>query len=249
MAEVRPTAVGRWRLDVPGSVRPPGVVDRGPSLALGGGAAITSTPLAIGSGALDLGSSGGYAATSEPVVDTSGSFTATMWVAAPARPQTPATVLALQGAYGSAITVRYVPDATDPADMGSWRLDVPAADQAGVVVTTVENPAALIEDWDHLAVVYDAFKNKITLYVNGSAEPSADGTQVPYQAQIAPFTPTASMQLGRVKTPGSSPASYSQYWPGLIDDVWMFRGAATECQVQAMSSGMELTTDYSFAGC
>jgi concanavalin A-like lectin/glucanase superfamily protein len=253
---------GRWQMEsASGSpqVSPdalPTVADRHP-LTLGSGAQVDSTGAdsMVGMGGLVLdGTSSGYASTTVSPIHTNTSFTVSAWVSTPARPTKPVTVMSMAGANTSGFAVRYVPDATDPANAGRWQLQMANADSATADTsiapdTSFQNNGA----WDHLAVVYDLMAGQMRLYVNGELQTNLctdsddDGTpddptcteSVSWNSTVLPFDATKGLQLGRIKTGAST---WGEYWPGVIDDVWVFAGVASETQISSLASGVDLDT-------
>jgi hypothetical protein len=215
----------------------------------------------VDSGALVLDGTDDYAATASVPVDTSQSFSVTAWAAAPSgRPQAPGTVLSQQGVVNSAFTVGYEPgpddgDPSTPIITGRWRItmtDVDDTDGSDTEVGEKTAGSTLFDEyfangWTHLALVYDAFADQMTLYVNGQPEAfvcgdsDADGTQddpsctdhVSWANNTLGFNATKSLQIGRAKTAGVP----GDYWSGAIDDVWAFQGALDQEQIQQLVLG------------
>nr|WSX74756.1 LamG domain-containing protein [Streptomyces sp. NBC_00899] len=253
---------GRWRLDsASGSpvVSPDSLAaaaDQHP-LTLGSGAKIDATGAAsmVGAGSLVLdGTANGYASTSSSPIHTDSSFTVSAWVSTPARPTKPVTVMSMAGATTSGFAVRYVPDSADPANAGAWQLQTSNADSTTAVVSTASDSSFQNNgSWDHVAVVYDLMAGQMRLYVNGQLQQSLcsdsddDGTpddpscteSVSWNSSVLPFDATKGLQLGRIKTGAST---WGEYWPGVIDDVWVFGGVASDTQIAALASGSDLDT-------
>ncbi|WP_406494930.1 LamG domain-containing protein [Streptomyces sp. NBC_01604] len=217
----------------------------------------------VDDGALVLDGDNDYAATGSVPVDTSQSFTVTAWAIAPSgRPQESGTILSQQGDLNSAFTVGYEPgpddgDPSTPIATGRWRItmtDVDDTDSSDNDTEVGEKTAGstLYDDssangWNHLALVYDAFADQMTLYVNGQPEAfvcgdsDADGTQddpsctdhVSWADNTLGFNATKSLQIGRAKTAGVP----GDYWSGAIDDVWAFQGALDQEQIQQLALG------------
>ncbi len=234
-----PQVKGRWTFnDAAGT--PPAAADDSPGkrpAVLGGQAAVTPGLGWVGAGGLVLDGVDDYAATASMPVNTRDSFTATAWVNTASRPQKKVTVLSGEGAYNSAFTVRYAPDPADPANSGGYQLEVPTADAAGASRPVVGHSAFQSDfDWDHLAVVYDAFADEIRLYVNGRLEQVEAATS--WRGNVRTFQATKSLQFGRNKENGV----LGEYWPGVIDDVWVFSGVAGDAQIAKLGNGEELGT-------
>ncbi|MFF0869904.1 LamG domain-containing protein [Nonomuraea sp. NPDC003560] len=231
-----PTVAARWKLNSASGTPAVSGDDSGKArnLTLGGGASISTANVAVGTGALTLNGTSGYAATAAPVVNTGESFTVATWASTAGRPQKPVAVLSEEGNVNSAFTLRYVPDRADPANQGAWQIDVPDKDATGAVSQTASHPRFQTNStWDHLAVVYDAFADQLRLYVNGQLEES-----VSVRDNTVAFSAAKGLQLGRTKTGGA----YGEYWPGQLDDTWAFTGIASESQIQTLANSTEITT-------
>ncbi|MEV4113265.1 LamG domain-containing protein [Nonomuraea sp. NPDC049695] len=209
-------------------------------------------------GQLTLNGSNQYAVTAATPVDTSGSFTVALWAKASSFPEEQSTVLTVPGAKQSAITVRYLPppppaDPDDPdeppTDPGRWQVTMADADTDGALVAEAEHGQFYgPTDPTHLAVVYDAFANELTLYVDGEAQgvgcadDDDDGEQddpaceprISWTDNTRAFKATQPMQLGRSRTGAST---WGEYWYGVISDVWAFQGALTELQIAHLAVG------------
>lgn len=200
----------------------------------------------IGVGELTLNGTTGYAATSTSPIDTSRSFTVSAWATTAGRPTRPMTVMSMAGANANAFAVRYVPDATTPATAGRWQLVTRNADSTTATASTAEHTQFQENDWNHVAVVYDAYAGRIALYVNGQVQGASclDDTtcseeQVSWNYSVLPFAAAKGLQLGRLKTGAST---WGEYWSGAIDDVWVLQGAAADTQIQSLNSGVDLGT-------
>jgi Concanavalin A-like lectin/glucanases superfamily len=253
---------GRWKMESASGtpqVSPdalPTAADQHP-LTLGSGATVDATGAnsMVGTGALTLnGTSTGYASTSSSPIHTNSSFTVGAWVSTPARPTKPVTVMSMAGANANGFAVRYVPDTADPANAGSWQLQMANADSTTATVSTAADSSFQSNgSWDHLAVVYDLMAGQMRLYVNGTLQQTlcsdSDDDGVPddpactesvsWNSSVLPFDATKGLQLGRIKTGAST---WGEYWPGVIDDVWVFGGVASDTQIAALASGVDLDT-------
>ena len=209
----------------------------------------------VGAGALVLnGTSTGYASTSSSPIHTNTSFTVSAWVSTPARPTKPVTVMSMAGANANGFAVRYVPDSTDPANAGSWQLQMANADSTTATVSAASDSSFQSNGaWDHLTVVYDLMAGQMRLYVNaqlqqtlcsdsdddGIPDDPACTESVSWNSSVLPFDATKGLQLGRIKTGAST---WGEYWPGVIDDVWVFAGVASDTQIASLASGVDLDT-------
>lgn len=253
---------GRWKADSASGtpqVSPDAIAtaaDQHP-LTLGSGAQIDATGAnnMVGAGALVLnGTSTGYASTSSSPIHTNTSFTVSAWVSTPARPTKPVTVMSMAGANANGFAVRYVPDSTDPANAGSWQLQMANADSTTATVSAASDSSFQSNGaWDHLTVVYDLMAGQMRLYVNaqlqqtlcsdsdddGIPDDPACTESVSWNSSVLPFDATKGLQLGRIKTGAST---WGEYWPGVIDDVWVFAGVASDTQIASLASGVDLDT-------
>ncbi|MFD5453437.1 LamG domain-containing protein [Streptomyces sp. NPDC127100] len=184
---------------------------------------------------LTLDGSGGYAATSAPVLDTRSSFTLSAWVRPDTLGATDRTVLAQDGGF------RLSYDAT----RGTWtfRPSLPAgADHLTLAADRQATPGV----WTHLAAVYDASADRTRLYVNGRLR--ATGT--------APGVGAADgqLQFGRALLDGS-PGEYGDFFDGSLDEVAVWRRPLTDSEIadeaQIPNGGrnaVELVADWSADG-
>lgn len=237
----------RWMFDeVSGTPRttPDDVADDNP-MGLHGEADIVADAF-MGDGALRLDGLSGYASTSQVPVDTSGSFTAAAWVRAEGEPDGPVALFGAEGRDRDGFGVRYVPHPTDPVGHpGQWQLLLPGTDDEDATVVRLGNSNFYsVTDWNHIAVVHDAVRKETRLYVNAIEEyrncPDDDGdgraddeTCVPGVLRAhgaGTFTADTSFQVGRF----AKDTTGTGHFPGVIDDVWLFRGALNDRQVQEL---------------
>ncbi|WP_433229386.1 LamG domain-containing protein [Actinomadura formosensis] len=238
MVTQHPVLKARWKLNENGSGEPAGA----PALVLQNGAAIDPT-----AGFREWASPAGlkldpaqkqFAETTEPVVDTDESFTITGWVRNGGRPQQPATVFSQPGAATNAFALRYVPG-EDPAEQGGWQVVMHNSDDAAAPALTASHSGFVPWDWSHVAVVYDALRDRVSLYVDGQLEETADG--VSQQDQILGFNAAGNggLQVGRNKF-GATDGT--EFWTDALDDIWAYQGALTTEQIQSLAGDIELPT-------
>ncbi|MFJ9052398.1 LamG-like jellyroll fold domain-containing protein [Streptomyces bacillaris] len=193
-------------------------------------------------GALELDGITGYADTTTVPADPSRGFTVAAWAQAAAAPDGPVTLMSAAGEHHSALTVRFVPNAQDPA-WGSWQVMVPEQDTPQARVVTVGHSLASdVREWQHIAVSYDGLDRRLTLYVNGrTAETVCTEDPLPecseeqsWADQVTVFPATASFQAGRGLTGGE----WGGHWPGSIDDLWVFDGPLTSEQIGELAGGV-----------
>ena len=227
----------RWKLNTDGSGEPSGA----PSLTLHGGATISPDAgfYWISSGGLLLNGTDAYASTESPPMDTDRSFTLAGWVRNPGRLRQPAVVFSQPGANANVLELRYLPDADNPEGSGDWQLIMRNADSATEPVRQVTHSMFSVGDWDHIAIVYDALRDRMSLYVNGMLEETSQN--VSRTDGVIPFkAANAGLQLGRDPFGGAGGGSF---WPDAIDDVWVCQGALTEQQVGFLAAPWEPSTE------
>ncbi|MBO1337373.1 LamG domain-containing protein [Streptomyces sp. VRA16 Mangrove soil] len=229
---------GYWALDESAGGSSP-ERDGGPALALGGDASVyradsscdpTMDPDCVpgeepivGSGHLLLDGDGDYAATQNPVVDTSDSFSLAAYVKLDEDAQdTSATVYSLPGEHNTLVSVGY------SADTHRWQATVAQSDEAGAPTTTLtaEGRSVSYGSAQHLAFVYDDEADEIRLYVDG--QPAAEA------ALPDSWRATGGLQIGRAP---AQDGGWSGYLRGAVDEVHAYEGALTPNQVLFLSSG------------
>ncbi|NKZ07307.1 LamG domain-containing protein [Actinomadura latina] len=252
-----PVLTARWKLNTAtGGVSPGELHDNGtaPPLNLRNGAAIVAgagfkSPVVSPAG-LQLDGTSAYAeadpippGAESPLLSTDQSFTLTGWVQNLQRPQTAVTVFSLPGTQANAFALRYVPDATEPEYLGVWQLemnnaDLPATDPSKPQRLT-SNSAYTEDDWDHIAIVYDATNRTMSLYINGSVADGADGDSE--EGDVRPFQAAGGLQVGRNALGGNGAGT--GYWPAALDDIWLYRGVLSRTQIALLKNPVELNTD------
>ncbi|MCX4237244.1 DNRLRE domain-containing protein [Streptomyces sp. A15ISP2-DRY2] len=247
MFKQRPLVKGRWKFES-ASGTPPTTPDASAS-----GNKMTLNGAEIGTGWVDGGMTldgvDDYAVTAVAPVDTSASFTATVWAQAAAVPQSGVSLLSAPGTTQNAFVVRYEPSTTPDTDPGRWRIAMASEDTTAGAVTQADNGQIFTPtDWTHLAVVYDGFAKQLSLYVNGELEEFAcadtdgDGVaddttctdRLSWTDEVLSFKAVQPLQLGRVKT-GTN--TWGEYWPGAVSDLWVFQGALTATQIGHLAVG------------
>ncbi|MFJ2566139.1 LamG domain-containing protein [Streptomyces sp. NBC_01788] len=240
LARRKPALLGHWSLeDASDGVSPE--QNGGTPLRLGTGASIQVSdgscipdldpdcvPFAlVGDGHLHLDGKSGYAATGEPVVDTSDSFTVGVVVRlADDEPSGPMTVLSQVGEHTDTFKVRY-----DPATY-AWQLIVPHEDAVGAEETVVSE--IVMADGGRgtghrLAVVYDDVRHRISLYVDGY-------TNSARTAELAAGLPgSGPLQIGRATTGDG----WGEYLHGDVDEVQAYQGALRDRDVVALGFGTD----------
>lgn len=204
---------------------------------LHGNAFIDQSSYMLGTGALNLDGDGDYADTAGPVVDTSQSFTVAGWVTSAGVPDHKVAVFSQAGAVNSGFVLRFDPSVAGGA--GGYQIEMPDADTSGASRPTADDTYFRSGgDWDHVAIVYDALRDEMRLYVNGQMEQAEEN--VSYRFNVIGFNATQTFQIGRAKTGGT----WGEYWPGVIDDVWAYNGVLTDDQIQNLADPFdELPTE------
>ncbi|MFI1399559.1 LamG-like jellyroll fold domain-containing protein [Streptomyces sp. NPDC020681] len=247
----RPLVNARWKFE--SATGSPAVA---PDASAAGVGMTLNNGAAIGSGWVDGGVTldgvNDYAATASGKVttDTSASFTISAFAQAAAQPTGSVSLLSAPGTNKNALAIRYVPSGTPDTDAGRWRIEMAEADTTDAAATRVDNRQFYsVQDWNHLAVVYDGFAHEARLYVNGQLEQvscvDADANGEPdvvgcadadsSAENVLTFPAVQNLQLGRAKT-GTS--TWGEYWPGAVSDLWTFQGALTDTQISHLARGL-----------
>jgi hypothetical protein len=93
---------------------------------------------------------------------------------------------------------------------------------------SANSPPLAVNQWSHLAAVFDDAANTYTLYINGTAVSTQSET-------TAPVPNTQALVFGQS---GCSSCGFER-WRGLIDDVRIYNKARTAADVQAdMNTGV-----------
>lgn len=178
-----------------------------------------------------------FAESESPVIDTSRSFTLSGWVRPMGLSQVPVTVFSQAGAQANVFSVRYLPN-EDPAANGSWQVQMRGTDDANVTPLSATHTDFNEGEWTQLTIVFDALRDSVTLYVNGSAEDT--GTNVSEEGVQSFNAVNGGLQIGRSKF---GEAGGSEFWPYAIDDIWVYQGALTSQQVLGLYALEELPTE------
>ncbi|MEW9555327.1 LamG-like jellyroll fold domain-containing protein [Nonomuraea sp. NPDC050783] len=231
-----PELVARWAFNTDGSAEPAGAL----AMSMNGGATIDPNAgfRSISAAGLALNGTSAYAQTAASPVRTDDSFTIAGWVYNLGRPATARTVFSQPGVNTNAFALRYVPDTAEPEEAGAWRLEMNNADDAASPPRTALHPSLNEQDWDHVAIVYDALRDRMSLYVNGALHQSEAG--VSQQKDVLGIPASGGLQVGRSRF---GAATGGEFWPGAIDDVWIYQGALTAEQIGYLAGGGELPTE------
>jgi hypothetical protein len=163
-----------------------------------------------------LDGTSGYAETAGPVLTTSASFSVTAWAYLTASGGTTnMTVVGQDGNRVSSFAVVY------NAGNNRWSVAVIGADQdnpSGITLNSAET--AVVGNWTHLAVVYDATLRQLRLYVNGMLSAA--------QVGVSTWNATGPFTIGRGKYNGANVT----FFPRGIDDVRAYSRALSDGEVR-----------------
>jgi hypothetical protein len=173
---------------------------------------------------LDTNGTDAYAATTGPVLTTTGSYSVSAWAYLTSTSNF-ATFVSQAGAVGSAFYLQYSHSAN------AWAFVVQDTDTSGAAQTTVHTATApALNTWTHLVGVYDATAKTASLYV--------DGVLIGTSAVAATFNAGGPLVIGAVKT---TAGAVSNQVPGRISDVQAYSRALTATEVNAMYASATVT--------
>ncbi|WP_158645614.1 LamG-like jellyroll fold domain-containing protein [Stackebrandtia albiflava] len=145
------------------------------------------------------------ATTSEPVIDTSASFSFALWAKPMEAADRTMTLVSQGGQHVDGFQLRY------SGVTGGWELAMPAEDATGAVekVVAAHGPVA-VGKWVHLAGVFDAVHGELRLYVDGALAGTVTG--------VEGFSAMAGLRLGA----GSENGTAVGHFAGSLDElrVW-----------------------------
>ncbi|MEV0663876.1 LamG-like jellyroll fold domain-containing protein [Actinomadura luteofluorescens] len=237
-----PVLKGRWKLNTAEGPASPGEPEEQevPPLMLQNGAEISSDAgfsIWASPAGLSLAPKVGAFAETSLGLETDQSFTIAGWVRSTERPLKPATVFSQAGTNANAVTLRYIPGA-DPEDQGGWQAEMRNSDAVTTTPLVASHSKFLPGEWEHLAVVYDALRDRLSLYVNGELQQTAD--EMSEEDGVLGFKASnGGLQVGRSKL---GAASGSEFWPDAIDDLWVYQGALSIGQIQSLAAPVERET-------
>ncbi|MFF4741512.1 LamG domain-containing protein [Streptomyces sp. NPDC001268] len=192
-------------------------------LTFGGGAAFTDH--ARLGGGLSANGTNAYAATSGPVVDTTGSFSVSAWAKLGSRDKL-STVANQNGTNVGAFQLYY----SNTYDR--WVFNRYSQDASSTVKVLSSRPG-VIGAWTHLLAVYDRNAQQIRLYVNGRLEATTSYT--------TPWAGTGPFEIGRMKSTDGSPGSY---FKGDIDHVQAWNRVVFPDELWAQTNMENPDTDH-----
>ncbi|CNE39583.1 Uncharacterised protein [Mycobacterium tuberculosis] len=243
----RPVLKARWAMnDQPVNTKINGEPSWAPQLALHGGATIDPNASFLGLpfplpgyAGLQL-EEGGFADSTGKVLRTDESFTIAGWVRTPEiQPGEVRTVFSQAGDNVNAVELRYAPREGGAGML--WQAEMRNDDDSAADPLVASYLTSFFpHEWTHLAVVYDALRNRLNLYVDGSIQ--STGEQISQAGQVLGFDkPGSVLQIGRDGFGGTEGAG-SKFWAGPVDDVWAYQGALTGEQVASLAVSIELET-------
>ncbi|WP_328482218.1 LamG domain-containing protein [Streptomyces sp. NBC_00377] len=190
---------------------------------------------------LVLDGSTGYAATSATVLDTSASYTVSAWVRVDPAASRTLTVLSQAPDSAAPFTKKYIPFGLSYAADGAntWSLSVMGTD--GTVRKSSAPKPSPRGVWTHVVGVHDAQAQKISLYLNGVLQSTADSGTA--------YKGSGPLQIGR----GIWADTYTDYFNGSVDEprTWQRALSAEEVAEEARTltskayAGVELVADWS----
>ncbi|MEV4159953.1 LamG-like jellyroll fold domain-containing protein [Nonomuraea dietziae] len=164
-------------------------------------------------------SNGGYASTSNPVLNTDQSYTATAWVRLDSS-TTAQTVFSQMGVHQPGFSLAYHTSSAPEHDQRWWLSmiteDVPNHIQERVVMSP---GLAKIGEWTHLAAQYDQAAGKIRLYVDGALAGERD--------YVANWNARGVFEIGRARALGGA-------LDGSVDDIHVYQRALTGEEIRAL---------------
>ncbi|MFB7911642.1 LamG-like jellyroll fold domain-containing protein [Kitasatospora sp. NPDC056076] len=250
----QPQPVDRWKF-AQASGTPLGSPDEGSAHAaavLGAGASVDpGEALLPAAGFLRLdGTAAGYAEAPAAPLHADRSFTVTAWanVTDPTRDM---TVFSQGTGTTSAVALRWHYLGVNPyggGPLGEWQATVADSDSPTAARTTVAHTSniSVLENWAHLALVYDADASRLTLYVDGqrenqTCEPDSSfcTPHISSAASVRPFDAGPGLEFGRERADGA----WGGYFAGSLDDVWVHQGVLSEARIgQLADYNVELDT-------
>ncbi|MFB7176124.1 LamG-like jellyroll fold domain-containing protein [Streptomyces sp. NPDC056257] len=192
-----------------------------------------------------LNGTSSYANVTGPLVDETGSFTATAWVRLDGEKFKDTTksynvrVMGQSGTANSSWSLRYEQAAGSSA--GKWKFARPTSDvNAPSYATVTQSDVADKDRWVRLTVVYDAQQARATgdgdavtrggmfLYVNTAQSGGSTGI-----SHTAPWQATGNFEVGR----GLADSVLTRYFPGHIADVRVWTGAMSASTIGDLYAG------------
>jgi RHS repeat-associated protein len=163
----------------------------------------------------------GQASTAGPVVDTTGSFTVSLWVRPDEYGARSQTFVAQQGAQQPGFALEY------QGSTGNWAFTRALTDTPNAPVASaqgwVSGSSGGRDFWTHLVGVYDRPSGKMSLYVNGELRSTATDT--------TPFAATGAFLIGRGFANGQADA----FTDGKMSNVRVYSRALSDSEVNDLA--------------
>ncbi|MCP2328803.1 RHS repeat-associated protein [Hamadaea flava] len=167
-------------------------------------------------GAAAFNGSTGWATTSEPVLDTTQSFSVMAWVKLGANSAIQ-SVVSQDANVDSGFELQYL------KTENRWSFTRNLTDTTAASSSTAQSTAApTLNTWTHLVGVYNAADGKMTLYVNGAAQGTA--------ADTTPIASSGSLAIGRSKYNGATEAPFT----GSIAQVQVYQRPLSASDVSSL---------------
>ncbi|MDT0345873.1 LamG-like jellyroll fold domain-containing protein [Streptomyces litchfieldiae] len=193
------------------------------SAALAGGA----TPGAEGvrGDGLRLDGQGGHATAKLPVLDTSKSFTVSLWARLPdAGVTSRGTAVSQSGTNAWAFRI-----SADPAT--GWSFARTNSDSNPLILEARQGEPAAAGEWTHVAGVFDNVSSRLLLYINGGLAGTAPWTVPPWEARGA-------TTLGAAMNGADGPGSF---FSGDLDEVRFYDYGLSAAQIAQVSAHEDIT--------
>ncbi len=161
----------------------------------------------------------GYAATSQPAVNSESSFTVSAWAYLSDESDF-RTVLSETGSDNSGFALYYSPNIQRWVFLWNWQ-ENGTPQYLGANATTAGVP---LKTWTHLTGVYDAVADTISLYVNGHLQ----GAPVALPAAATAHASDGMLEFGRNSSPYGT---YNHYLQGRVDEVSVWQRTLTADEI------------------
>ncbi|REE98741.1 concanavalin A-like lectin/glucanase superfamily protein [Thermomonospora umbrina] len=172
-----------------------------------------------------------HAVTTGPIIRSDQSFSVAGHVMLSSFPTGRETLFSQAGTNTNAFTVRFNRQAS--GGNGAWEIDVPDSDAAGVVRRTVQHESCRVCNEenapDHVALVYEAPRRTLSLYVNGLLSAQLESTR----DDVSIFRANGAFGIGAMVQGGVA----SEFLRGTVDDVWVYQGDLKDGQIIELAAG------------
>lgn len=206
-----PAAInGQWAFDEGSGTVAHDSSWRGLDGTLSGGASWTA---GVAGQAVQLNGTSAFVGMPQRGPATMDSFTVTAWAKLDRGGQC-RVVLSQDGTAMSGFYLLYCPTAG-----GSWQFGAVTSDIASAPSVVARGVPPTLNEWTHLAGVYDAGLRMLRLYVNGRLVAVVDGVTL--------WNASGGLVVGRAKANGAP----SGYFAGAIDETHVYTGILTDAQI------------------